>query len=84
MSASLVAAGPGVPGPASGDLTVRGEHLPKEIEDGRGAGPDDLTGHFRRSFARYRVPRKVYPKEVLQKNAVGKVAKPVPRRRLGA
>jgi hypothetical protein len=57
-----------------GDLTVRGNVYPKEIEDGRGTWPDDLIGHFRRSSARYKVPRKVYPEEVLPKAAVGKVA----------
>jgi non-ribosomal peptide synthetase component E (peptide arylation enzyme) len=38
--------------------------------------------HSRQSLARYKVPRGVYIEEMLPKNAVGKVAKPVLRDRL--
>ena len=44
--------------------------------------PEDLIEHCRQSLARYKVPRKVYVQEVLPKNAVGKIAKPVLRERL--
>jgi len=46
-------------------------------------GPMSFIGPFPGSLARYKVPRKVCPEEVLHKNAVGKVAKPVLRPRLG-
>ena len=38
--------------------------------------PEDLVEHCRQSLARYKVPREVYIKEMLPKNAVGKIAKP--------
>ncbi len=44
--------------------------------------PEDLIEHSRQSLARYKVPRGVYTEEMLPKNAVGKVAKPVLRDRL--
>jgi feruloyl-CoA synthase len=44
--------------------------------------PEDLVEHCRQSLARYKVPREVYIEEMLPKNAVGKIAKPVLRERL--
>jgi acyl-CoA synthetase (AMP-forming)/AMP-acid ligase II len=49
---------------------------------GRVANPDDLIAHCRATLAWYKVPREVYIEEVLPKNAVGKIAKPVLRERL--
>jgi acyl-CoA synthetase (AMP-forming)/AMP-acid ligase II len=49
---------------------------------GRVAAADDLIEHCRATLARYKVPREVYIEEVLPKNAVGKIAKPVLRERL--
>ena len=44
--------------------------------------PEDLIEHCRQSLARYKVPKQVYLEEVLPKNAIGKIAKPVLRTRL--
>jgi long-chain acyl-CoA synthetase len=52
------------------------------LRPGRDAVPADLTEHCLGSLARYKVPREVYIEEVLPKNAVGKIAKPILRERL--
>jgi acyl-CoA synthetase (AMP-forming)/AMP-acid ligase II len=54
------------------------------LRHGQTATPDDLVDHCRTSLAHYKVPREVYIEEALPKNAVGKIAKPVLRERLGA
>jgi acyl-CoA synthetase (AMP-forming)/AMP-acid ligase II len=54
------------------------------LRHGQTATPDDLVDHCRPSLAHYKVPREVYIEEALPKNAVGKIAKPVLRERLGA
>ena len=54
------------------------------LRPGLSASPDELIEHCRRSLARYKVPRAVYIEEVLPKNAIGKLAKPVLRDRLRA
>ena len=52
------------------------------LREGRTAEPDELIEHCRQSLARYKVPRAVHIEEILPKNAVGKIAKPVLRERL--
>jgi long-chain acyl-CoA synthetase len=54
------------------------------LRPGRSVVPDDLIGHCRGFLARYKVPREVYIEEVLPKNAIGKIAKPMLRERLRA
>ncbi len=54
------------------------------LRPGRSVVPDDLIEHCRGFLARYKVPREVYIEEVLPKNAVGKIAKPMLRERLRA
>lgn len=51
------------------------------LRPGKNAGSEDLIEHCRRSLARYKVPRAVFVEASLPKNAVGKFAKPVLRRR---
>ena len=54
------------------------------LRPGRSVVPADLIEHCRGSLARYKVPREVYIDEVLPKNAIGKIAKPMLRERLRA
>ena len=54
------------------------------LRPGRSVMPDNLIEHCRGSLARYKVPREVYIEDVLPKNAVGKIAKPMLRERLRA
>ncbi len=78
--AVLEAAVVGQPDPVFGEQPVAFVTL----RPGFSAIPEDLTGHCRRSLARYKVPCEVYIEETLPKNAVGKIAKPVLRERLKA
>ena len=78
--AVLEAAVVGQPDPVFGEQPVAFVTL----RPGFSAVPEDLTGHCRRSLARYKVPREVYIEQTLLKNAVGKIAKPVLRERLNA
>jgi acyl-CoA synthetase (AMP-forming)/AMP-acid ligase II len=54
------------------------------LRPGRSVALEDLIEHCRGSLARYKVPREVYLEEVLPKNAIGKIAKPMLRERLRA
>ena len=54
------------------------------LRPGRSVVPADLIEHCLASLARYKVPREVYIDEVLPKNAIGKIAKPMLRERLRA
>jgi acyl-CoA synthetase (AMP-forming)/AMP-acid ligase II len=76
--AVLEAAVVGQPDPVFGEQPVAFVVL----RPGFRARPEDLIGHCREPLARYKVPRAVFIEEMLPKNAVGKVAKPVLRERL--
>ena len=78
--AVLEAAVVGQPDPVFGEQPVAFVAL-RPDQDSK-PGPDDLVEHCRLSLARYKVPREVYIEQVLPKNAVGKIAKPVLRERL--
>ena len=78
--AVLEAAVVGQPDPVFGEQPVAFVTLRPDSS----AIPEDLTGHCRRSLARYKVPHEVYIEETLPKNVVGKIAKPVLRERLKA
>jgi long-chain acyl-CoA synthetase len=54
------------------------------LRPGRSAMPADLIEHCLGFLARYKVPREVYIEEVLPKNAVGKIVKPMLRERFRA
>jgi long-chain acyl-CoA synthetase len=54
------------------------------LRPGCSVAPDDLIEHCLGFLARYKVPREVHLEEVLPKNAVGKIAKPMLRERLRA
>jgi long-chain acyl-CoA synthetase len=76
--AVLEAAVVGQPDPVFGEQPVAFVTL----RHGHTATSEDLIEHCRVSLARYKVPRGVYIEEMLPKNAVGKIAKPVLRERL--
>ncbi len=76
--ALLEAAVVGQPDPVFGEQPVAFVSL----RSGFDVVPEDLIEHCRQSLARYKVPREVYIEESLPKNAVGKIAKPVLRKRL--
>jgi len=76
--AVLEAAVVGQPDPVFGEQPVAFVAL----RPGFDASPEELIEHCRQLLARYKVPRAAYLEEILPKNAVGKIAKPVLRERL--
>src|SRR5580658_255575 len=73
VPAVLEAAVVGQPDPVFGEQPVAFVTL----RSGFDAVSEDLVEHCRQSLARYKVPRQVYIEEMLPKNAVGKIAKPM-------
>src|SRR4029077_16992853 len=76
--AVVEAAGVGAPDPILGEVPVAYVAL----RPGTAAGVDELQAHSRERLARIKVPTQIFVVDVLPKNAVGKIDKPLLRRGL--